>query len=123
LKKVLGLQACLKWWWWEPVSIFTVVLLVAVGDGSGDAEALGVAVADGDAEALGVAVAEGDAVAARTATRDPAAVNAISPFVREGVATAPMRGLGVSMEISFLSEHGPEAATTRWPKYDGHPPA
>ena len=103
----------------------------AVADGDG--EALADAVADGDTEELayatpdggtlapGDAVADDDAVAARIAARDPAAVNAINPFIREGAAMAPIREFGVNMEISFLSERGPEAATTRLPKCDGRP--
>jgi hypothetical protein len=101
---------------------------LADAEADGDAEALADAEADGDAKTLalayavrvgdtltpGDAVADGDAVAARTAARDPAAVNAISPFIRVGVAMAPMRELGMNMEISFLSERGPEAATTRF---------
>ncbi|WP_406311476.1 hypothetical protein OHA77_22235 [Streptosporangium sp. NBC_01639] len=70
---------------------------------SPDGLSFGAAADFGDSEGAGNAVAGGEAVAARTMVRDPAMVNAASPFVgrfpfgRVRVVVASIRELGVNI--------------------------
>ncbi|OUC96022.1 hypothetical protein CA984_16640 [Streptosporangium minutum] len=66
--------------------------------------------------------------AVRAMERDPAKVSVTAPadgrrlFGRMCAAVAFIRGLGVNIEIPFLSERGPRPRLTRWPEYGPYSP-
>ena len=76
----------------------------------------------------GEVTAEAETVAVRAMARDPARVSVTAPadgrrlVGRMCAAVAFIRGLGVNIEIPFLSERGARPRLTRWPECGPYSP-